>query len=100
MYFYESHLGGIYSSNKKYSDDILYCEDCGDSDTYLGKYNSWEDFIKNGINENYDNFYFSVEYLSEISGLTVEKILELNPKLEEDESWEEDNENDQLDGNQ
>jgi hypothetical protein len=87
MYFYESHLGGLYTSNIKYSYDDLYCEECGDSDTYLGKYDSWEDFIKNGIDE---NFYFSVEYLSEESGLTVEKILELNPKLAELDNWEED----------
>ena len=85
MYFYESHLGGIYTSNTKYSYDDLYCEECGDSDDYLGKYDSWEDFIKD-IDPN--NFYFSIDYLSEESGLTVEKILELNPKLAELDNWE------------
>lgn len=81
MYFYESHLGGIYTSNKKYSYDDLYCDECGDSDWYIGEYDSWEDYIKDIDAE---NFIYSLEYLSEESGLSVARILELNPKLGED----------------
>lgn len=39
LYWYASHLGGvIYSSKYKISDDDLYCESCGDSDIYLGRF--------------------------------------------------------------
>lgn len=35
-YIYRSHMGGIYVANEKLSGKQLYCEDCGDSDEYLG----------------------------------------------------------------
>ena len=38
MYIYESHLGGLYTSDVKLSFDTLYCEECGESDTELGYY--------------------------------------------------------------
>lgn len=37
MYFYESHLGGLYKSEKPIADDALFCDECFDSDTYLGE---------------------------------------------------------------
>lgn len=36
MYIYESHLGGLYTSDYVLDYEDLYCEVCGDSDTYIG----------------------------------------------------------------
>lgn len=36
MYIYESHLGGLYTSNEYLDYDDLYCEQCGDSDWLIG----------------------------------------------------------------
>ncbi len=44
MHIYQSHLGGIYATTE-YLDD-LYCETCGDSDWYIGEYNSAVTFLK------------------------------------------------------
>lgn len=38
IYIYESHLGGYYASNVQLDYDELYCEECGDVDTFVGKY--------------------------------------------------------------
>ena len=35
-YVYESHMGGLYTSEESLSFDYLYCETCGDSDMPLG----------------------------------------------------------------
>lgn len=34
-YIYESHLGGLYVSDKEIPDDDLYCETCGDYDELI-----------------------------------------------------------------
>lgn len=44
MYYYESHMGGIYTSVEYYDFDDLYCEECGDSDTFLGDYETFKEF--------------------------------------------------------
>lgn len=36
-YFYESHLGGIYTTDYPLSFEDLYCEECGDDDQPLGE---------------------------------------------------------------
>ena len=36
MYIYESHLGGLYTSDEYLNYDDLYCEQCGDSDWLIG----------------------------------------------------------------
>lgn len=43
LYIYESHLGGFYYSDEKEDTENLYCEQCGDYDTYLGKVENFED---------------------------------------------------------
>lgn len=44
MYYYISHMGsGLYSSDEYLSYDDLYCETCGDSDTYLGYFETEEE---------------------------------------------------------
>lgn len=37
LYIYESHLGGFYYTDDEQDDESLYCEQCGDCDTYLDK---------------------------------------------------------------
>ena len=36
MYIYESHMGGLYTSDKSLDYEDLYCEECGDSDWLIG----------------------------------------------------------------
>lgn len=43
-YLYESHLGGLYTSDEPFDRDSLYCEQCGDSDWYLGAFETITDF--------------------------------------------------------
>lgn len=37
IYVYESHTGGYYTTDEPLPDEALYCEECGDSDVFLGK---------------------------------------------------------------
>ena len=43
-YLYESHLGGIYVTNKKLSADKLHCSSCGDSDWLIGGFETIKGF--------------------------------------------------------
>lgn len=36
MYIYESHMGGLYTSDEPLDYEYLYCEECGDSDSLIG----------------------------------------------------------------
>ena len=36
LYIYESHMGALYASDKSLDYDVLYCEQCGDSDWCIG----------------------------------------------------------------
>ena len=55
MYIYESHLGGLYTSDEYLDYDDLYCEQCGDSDWLIGyattKEEAWK-FLKGDIDIN------------------------------------------------
>lgn len=47
MFVYEGHLsGGIYPSKKKLTSEELHCEVCGDSDWYIGEFNSAVEILK------------------------------------------------------
>lgn len=37
MYLYEGHLGSLYLTDYEKNFDDLYCEQCGDSDRFIGK---------------------------------------------------------------
>ena len=43
MHIYEGHLGGLYTSDYVLDYEDLYCETCGDSDTYIGYADTRED---------------------------------------------------------
>lgn len=36
MYIYQSHMGGLYSSDDELDYEQTYCETCGDSDWLIG----------------------------------------------------------------
>lgn len=46
MYLYESHMGGLYLSDYAFNYDSLYCEQCGDSDWEIGRFDSAVDVLK------------------------------------------------------
>lgn len=43
-YLYENHLGGIFVSDELIPYKDLYCEECGDSDWFIGTFESLEEF--------------------------------------------------------
>ena len=43
MYIYESHMGGLYTSDEPLDYEDLYCEECGDSDQLIGYAETRED---------------------------------------------------------
>ena len=43
MYIYESHMGGLYTSDEPLDYEDLYCEECGDSDRLIGYAETRED---------------------------------------------------------
>lgn len=45
MEVYESHLGGIYFEDEPLDITDLYCDECGDYDTYLGHADTWEEVV-------------------------------------------------------
>ena len=44
-YVYSSHLGGLYCSDEELDWDDLYCEQCGDSDWFIGEFDSAKDVL-------------------------------------------------------
>lgn len=59
-YLYESHLGGLYASDDELDYDQLYCEACGDSDDYLGEFETIEE-----LKELLKDTFYSREYIDE-----------------------------------
>lgn len=45
-YVYESHLGGLYTSDDYIPSDELYCEQCEDSDYEIGSFDTFEEFLR------------------------------------------------------
>ena len=43
MYIYESHMGGLYTSDQPLGYEDLSCEECGDSDQLIGYAETRED---------------------------------------------------------
>ena len=46
VYVYESHLGGLYTSDDYIPSDELYCEQCSDSDYEIGSFGTFEEFLR------------------------------------------------------
>lgn len=64
LWIYDSHLGGLYTSDYPLSDDSLYCEQCGDWDSEIG-------FARNRTEARKmikaDNPYYTNAYIQEFS---------------------------------
>lgn len=43
-YLYDGHLGGLRISDEILGYDQLYCEQCGDSDSFIGSFETIKDF--------------------------------------------------------
>lgn len=59
MHIYENHLGGgLYTSDYELDYEDLYCEQCGDSDSYVGEADTREEayeLLKDDYDEEYLN---------------------------------------------
>ena len=83
-YLYNSHLGGLYTSDEELDYDYLYCEQCGDSDELIGSFSTIQDFW-NLIKEECDingSGGFSLQYVYPI--LVSEFDLPDNVRYEND----------------
>ncbi len=67
-YVYESHIGGYYASDILIDSDLLYCEQCGDSDRCLGWYDTFKEFLES----NADN----IEVGDGWGGYLLESVIE------------------------
>ena len=93
VYVYESHLGGgFYTSSEPLDYDELYCDSCGDSDTYCGYYKEREELKEMLYDWNYCNY----KYDDEVSKYMTKEEYEqdIKERIEEAENmlnglWEE-----------
>ena len=63
QFIYENHLGGFYTSSTEYDYDMLYCDSCGDSDTFLGVARNRAEAWK--IMNQFKGKYYTIEFLRE-----------------------------------
>lgn len=56
-YIYESHMGGLYTSDEPLEYDDLYCEECGDSDRLLGYAETRSEAMKLLLPDGWDSDY-------------------------------------------
>lgn len=69
MHIYESHLGGLYASDEYDEGYTAYCEQCGDSDQYLGFFkNAKELYDDQAVDYEEDGIYhpYELSYLEEL----------------------------------
>lgn len=68
VYIYESHLGGLYVKKYLIPNDILYCDECGDSDQLLldtDNLDEVRDFLLSQV-ALFDRGLYSICHLNEI----------------------------------
>lgn len=64
MYIYENHLGGgLYTSDYELDYEDLYCEQCGDSDWFVGEAETKEEAYEL-LKDDYDDEYLN-EFLKD-----------------------------------
>lgn len=64
LFLYESHTGGFYIEEELKNN--LYCEDCDDSDFYLGSFRTKEE-AENLINLHGDKDFYSEDYIQDFT---------------------------------
>lgn len=53
MYIYQSHMSGLFTSNRELDTEECYCETCGDFDFLIGEADTWDeawDLLKDDTN--------------------------------------------------
>ena len=73
MEIYENHMGGIYFSEEILDYEYLYCDQCGDSDWYLGHADTWEDVL-NLISEEDGWIPYAEDYINRMKIEFEERI--------------------------
>ena len=75
MYIYEGHMGSLYVSTYYLDFEDLYCEQCGDSDCFIGcaetKKEAW-DLLKNSTDINGSGGW-DYDYVQEFINLNWDK---------------------------
>lgn len=69
MHIYQNHLGGLYASNDYYEEYTKRCEQCGDSDKYLGFYENAKEMYDDQHDLVKKMFFYrpySLSYLEEL----------------------------------
>lgn len=68
MHIYENHLGGLYSSDEYHEEYTAYCDQCGDSDYYLGFFKTAKDLYDSQAQEDEDGYFhpYDLSYLEEL----------------------------------
>lgn len=76
MYIYESHMGGVYTTDEMLDYEDTYCESCGDSDWCLGYAETKEDAYNilksNYYSEEFDDWTLEDEYIKGFLGFWEE----------------------------
>lgn len=67
-YLYENHLGGIYFTDEEFDYDMLYCEQCNDSDWLMFSFSDEEELRSKLLEEcaDDDEYYDVDEYIESI----------------------------------
>lgn len=87
-YLYESHLGSLYTSDEYLDYDYLYCDMCGESDWFIGVFNTINEFW-NLIEDDCDIYGsggYSMNYIYPI----IVKEFNLSDKVEYKDSHQKD----------
>lgn len=95
IYVYQCHLGDLYVSREELPEELLHCEECGDSDRLLFVAHSELD-IAHGLREQLDIFGcsgFSSEYLLTVYDEGISLLEELESTENKTESEGHCNEN-------
>lgn len=68
MYIYDGHLYGLYTTECELDYDDLYCEQCGESDYFIGEADTKEEawnLLKNNIDINGSGGDWDYDYIQE-----------------------------------
>ena len=81
MYIYESHMSGFFASEHELDYDERYCEQCGDSDTYLCEAETREELIKILKKEGHVDFMGYVDNIFPIKEDNVDMKYKIDDKV-------------------
>lgn len=86
MYLYENHMGGFYTTDYEQDQDDLYCEQCGDSDRYIGEVNIVKDALDLLLSSSWlDDYIYLLEFIDKEFG--VDLLLPDTDKIQPEEIY-------------